>query len=338
MIVVNNFFKGILKRGIPIYTEELVSRVRNQGEDIIEVSCPKWARNLPPYLLNLIFILYEQVLVPCYGMYKGAYLVIYPYNSISFLDLLTGKGKLIVHDFISFEGDKIKLSAMYVKLCITFASKLSRDVIFISKSTKSDATKLGLFTNSNIKYLPNGFFCFEDAVKGKVKRDEGYILILTGHGENKDFRNALLTLESSDKLRKYKVKIVGFGNHVRLAQKIIDEVGGHDAKGRYFVYDFISFDKVLDLYANCTFVFVHSLHEGYGRAIAEAKLSRKKVICSDIPAFREQKSCEVYYYHDFSSFIKSCDDLLSSPPLDEQYECLENITYNETIKDIINGK
>ncbi|RJK03855.1 glycosyl transferase family 1, partial [Escherichia coli] len=37
-VIVNNFFDGILKRGIPIYTSELVQKLRDNNVQVIYVA------------------------------------------------------------------------------------------------------------------------------------------------------------------------------------------------------------------------------------------------------------------------------------------------------------
>ncbi len=41
MIVINNYFSGVLKRGIPIYTEELVLQMKKDSMQVCELTCPK---------------------------------------------------------------------------------------------------------------------------------------------------------------------------------------------------------------------------------------------------------------------------------------------------------
>lgn len=41
MIVINNYFSGVLKRGIPIYTEELVLQMKKDSMQVCELTCQK---------------------------------------------------------------------------------------------------------------------------------------------------------------------------------------------------------------------------------------------------------------------------------------------------------
>lgn len=52
MIVINNYFSGVLKRGIPIYTEELVLQMKKDSMQVCELTCPKVLYPLPAFIHN----------------------------------------------------------------------------------------------------------------------------------------------------------------------------------------------------------------------------------------------------------------------------------------------
>lgn len=103
MIVINNYFSGVLKRGIPIYTEELVLQMKKDSMQVCELTCPKVLYPLPAFIHNFLFIFYEQILTPLIGLILKSKFNIYPYNSTSIIDAYLGKSVVIIHDLISLK-------------------------------------------------------------------------------------------------------------------------------------------------------------------------------------------------------------------------------------------
>lgn len=95
MIVINNYFSGVLKRGIPIYTEELVLQMKKDSMQVCELTCPKVLYPLPAFIHNFLFIFYEQILTPLIGLILKSKFNIYPYNSTSIIDAYLGKSVVI---------------------------------------------------------------------------------------------------------------------------------------------------------------------------------------------------------------------------------------------------
>lgn len=299
MIVINNYFSGVLKRGIPIYTEELVIQMRKKSIKVIELKCPRLMHRLPFSIHNLMFVFYDQVLTPLLGLIVRSKYNIYPYNSVSILDSFIGKSVIIIHDLISLHKSKRSLSSKYVSFCLSTGSNFKSDYIYISKTTKRVIDNINLFNDSMGFYFPNTFYRFERIASETVRKDEGYILLVSGNGENKDLCGALeLYFSLKDNFR-LPLKILGCGNDLGFVNHLLENY-----EGRHLVevIPFIDMRDVVSLYCSSTFIWAHSKHEGYGRAVAEAKLSHKKILCSRIAAFSEQKDCNVYLYSNKDSF------------------------------------
>ncbi|EBX2805742.1 glycosyl transferase family 1, partial [Salmonella enterica subsp. enterica serovar Braenderup] len=94
-----------------------------------------------------------------------------------------------------------------------------------------------------------------------------------GVGDNKDLDGALKLYSSISKDERLPLKILGCGNAIERVKKIIDD---HRVQSEIEVIPFLDLDDVVSLYCNSTFIWAHSKYEGYGRAVAEAKLSHKK--------------------------------------------------------------
>ncbi|PSU81796.1 hypothetical protein C0W42_22690, partial [Photobacterium kishitanii] len=60
-ILIFNFYDGILKRGIPIYTNNLLELLKKENE-VKVIKAPQWILNKPRYIIDFFFVLYEQII------------------------------------------------------------------------------------------------------------------------------------------------------------------------------------------------------------------------------------------------------------------------------------
>lgn len=330
-IVVNNFFYGVLKRGIPIYTSELVAKLREEGVEVKELRCPKFLYGLPTWIHNFLFIIYDQIITPLFGLFHKTKYNIYPYNSLSLIDLFTNKPIIIIHDFISLNKNKKNISACYVRFCILSSSNRIRNVILISNTTAKLANKLSLFSNARQILLPNTFFSFKSLSDGVQKEDHGFLLLVSGMGKNKDIDTALELYFSIPIEYRIPLKILGCGGGRDVLKA---KIHGRDEFNTIEILKQIPLEDVVKLYAHCKFVWAHSLAEGYGRALAEGKISGKNILCTRIPAFIEQDNSNVFYYNDAKSFQQHYFNLIENTPVVDVCELKEHIKFSEELKKI----
>ncbi|EPA4625081.1 hypothetical protein ACLLVG_004818, partial [Salmonella enterica] len=130
-----------------------------------------------------------------------------------------GKSVVIIHDLISLRKKNHSLSAKYVSYCMLKASQLKADYIYISKTTKRVIDSIELFKNCKGYYFPNTFFRFEEIAKKNTILDLGYILLVTGVGDNKDLDGALKLYSSISKDERLPLKILGCGNAIERVKK-----------------------------------------------------------------------------------------------------------------------
>ncbi len=100
------------------------------------------------------------------------------------------------------------------------ASQLKADYIYISKTTKRVIDSIELFKNCKGYYFKH-IFRFEEIAKNTIL-DLGYILLVTGVGDNKDLDGALKLYSSISKDERLPLKILGCGNAIERV-KIIDD-------------------------------------------------------------------------------------------------------------------
>jgi len=297
-ILVNNFFHGVLQRGIPIYTENLCIALRQQGCEVTEWRCPFWLHGLPRWLLNMLFVLFEQCLMPIRGLFYDK--VVYPYNTVALLAACQHGSLLVVHDFIPNRRRDVSLAARYVKACQHLYAAAGGDVAYVSSTTARVAKVVGLFRRSRRYLFPNAFWTFRQAYHGPLPAPHAAVLLCSGSGSNKDLVGALALYRYSGMWQRYPLNILGLAGDGTLVADSLQrwpELAAHLS-----VLPQLDNSEVVRHYLQAPFVWVHSRREGYGRSIAEAKLCAKPVLASRIPPFVRQKDETVFLYATESEF------------------------------------
>lgn len=298
-IVLFNFFEGILLRGIPVYAGNLREALERHGVYCQEVVCPPIFRRLPRPMLNLLFIIYEQVVMPIYSIsYDG---VIYPYNSVSIIDSLRRRSLLIVHDFILLARRNRRFVARYIRLTQAIHRCLADNVAYVSRSSERLGRSSGRFRRSRTYLFPNGFYTFMRALPAIPSERQNHILLCSGWGANKDLSGALNLYRDSGLWRRQPLRILGIAGHseaVDTFRSLAPEVAANIT-----VLPRLQDTQVGEQYYAAAWVWVHSMKEGYGRSIAEARLCGCRVVASDIAPFREQRDRAVFLYRGLDGFV-----------------------------------
>lgn len=305
-ILIFNFFSGVMERGIPIYCKNLREALEMEGHHVVELCCPVWAHGLPKSVQNVLFMLYEQVLMPVLSLVHSK--SVYPYNTASVLGSLHPGALLIVHDFIPNRKADKSLVARYVRLTQWVHAALGRDVACVSTATYRVAVKLKAFAKSRRLVLPNGFWTFRAAIRGLTFPQGDQVLLCTGVGQNKDLRGALDLYASTLAQRRIPVALLGLAGDVTITRRWLTEHPEIDPT-LIRVLPRLTDAEVVEAYMRSRWVWVHSRNEGYGRSIAEAKCCAKYTIATNIPPFRDQKDHTVQLYGDRQSFAEAVDVL-----------------------------
>lgn len=318
-----NFFASVYDRGIPMYVQNLRAGLEQQGVVCREFRCPRLLRRLPKTLLNLAFVVCEQCVVPLLGM--GCDRVLYPYNSVSVADSMTGRAVLVVHDFISASTRRRSFLARYIRVTQRMHGRLGRDVVYISRSTERTGRRLKWFPRSRTYLLPNAFFRFMSSLRpGTVERG-GAVLLCAGWGENKDLGGALQLYRESGLCETRPLRILGIAGHEEKVEAFLEQYP--DLRDRITVLPRLEQAEVGDAYRRAAWAWVHSKKEGYGRPIAEAKLCGCRVVASDIPPFREQQDEQTFFYSGLSEFRAAwahCESALAGRAAGEPREPKEH--------------
>lgn len=316
-ILINNLFNGVLQRGIVNYTRNLSVCLSSMGQDVKMLNSDfiVFSSVAPRGLFNFAFVFCEQLVVPLMSIFFQR--VISPYNSASIiLSIFSNKQLLVVHDFIPYSYC-FSVSQLYLRSTVLIHSLFCRDVAFITTSVEREAIRRGLFLGSKRYILPNSFFEIEEFMnveKGK-QSCEDYVLLCSGTSKNKDLSGALDLLSHIEPSAQ--VVVLGAPQY---------DVGSSAHSSVVFL-EKLDISEVAKYYLNCKFVWVHSMSEGFGRSIVEARIAGKRVLASAIPEFLEQADENVYFYRNREEFVKGWN-IVSQQPSDVVYEC----GYNEITK------
>lgn len=305
-ILIFNFFSGVMERGIPIYCKNLREALEQDGHHVFELCCPVWAHDLPKLVQNILFMLYEQLLMPVLALFHSK--SIYPYNTASILGSLHPGCLLIVHDFIPNRKADKGLVARYVRLTQLVHAALGRDVACVSTATYRVAVKLKAFAKSRRIILPNGFWTFRAVIRGLSFPQGERVLLSTGVGQNKDLRGALDLYASVLADRRIPLALLGLAGDTTITHRWLAEHPELD-QALIRVLPRLTDSEVAEAYMRSRWVWVHSRNEGYGRSIAEAKCCAKYTIATNIPPFRDQKDHTVQLYGDRESFAEAVNAL-----------------------------
>ena len=307
-ILIFNFFGGVLKRGIPSYVENLSVALENEGLSCRQLRCPTALHRLPRPLLNFLFVFAEQVLTPLAGLWFDR--VIYPYNSASVAGSFSRKTAMIVHDFISSRGRSKSFTARYIRLTQAIHARGGRDVIYISRSTRRIGENLRKFPKCRTFLFPNAYYCFMRLISevSSVRGDE--VLLCTGWGKNKDLSGVLQLYLDSGLYKLRRICILGLAGHTEIVD---DFCRAHPAvAGKIRIMPEVNDRSVVQAYETTAWAWVHSIAEGYGRSIAEARLCGCRVVASNIAPFRKQIDEAAFLYRgleEFKGAVSRCEAL-----------------------------
>jgi glycosyltransferase involved in cell wall biosynthesis len=148
-----------------------------------------------------------------------------------------------------------------------------------------------------------------------------FVLIVAQHRANK---NILLALNVFDQLLQRKsidpnTLLLLVGNQGPETPMINSFIEQRSLEASFQAIDGVTDGELRWLYENCEFLMVPSSMEGFGLPLAEGLYCGSRVVCSDIPAFREigGDACNYFDLHaesDSSAMIEAICKALSTPP------------------------
>jgi glycosyltransferase involved in cell wall biosynthesis len=108
------------------------------------------------------------------------------------------------------------------------------------------------------------------------------------------------------------------GNHGPETAAIRSLIGQRSLEASVRLIDGVTDGELRWLYENCEFLMVPSSMEGFGLPIVEGLVCGSRVVCSDIPAFREigGEACHYFDLHaesDSSAMVEAICNALAGP-------------------------
>jgi hypothetical protein len=187
-ILINDFIGGVLDRGIPHYVRNIIFGLEEEGFRVSVVRAPAICRKLPRGVFYLLAVLFEQTIMPLIGMFKRADMTLYPYNSVAVIDLLTRRGKIVIHDLEQLNRG-LSPSKLYYLACYRALKWRKSPIFTIMELTRQRLIDSGLFGECPITILPVTFYAFEKlaAAQPPPGKTKNSILLCTGSNPNKDF-------------------------------------------------------------------------------------------------------------------------------------------------------
>lgn len=172
----------------------------------------------------------------------------------------------------------------------TIESRLNKfdQILGISNTTAADAAKFLQIDNSKINTIFFGVDV-EGSKPSSVLNDikEEFVLAVLGEDKRKNKENLLYAWkEVNSKLPNLRLKIVYKQSELEKISNslILKEI---NLGGMVEFLDFITEEKLQNLYNECTFTIFPSLYEGLGLPILESYLYQKACLTSDRSAMRE---------------------------------------------------
>jgi hypothetical protein len=276
------------------------------------VRAPGFCRKLPRSVFYLIATLFEQAVMPVIGLALRADLTLYPYNSVAIVDLLTKRGRIVVHDLEQLNR-RLSPSKLVYLGCYRALKYLHRPVYTIMALTRQRLLDSGLFAGCPIAILPVTFYAFEKLLDPEMAKHKAKasVLLCTGSNGNKDFDTVVSDYLPQVLAQGFRVSVVGLHKASDAARYA--SLGAFVASGQLRICGQLSDAEVARQYQTHEIVWVHSLREGFGRCVVEGRLAGARVLCSNIPEFKSQhdelRDGDIYLYDSPADFMATLDRL-----------------------------
>lgn len=273
-------------RGISKYTSEVRDMIQADGATVYTLIMPKLFGYAPHKIQVLLFILFQQIVLPIYAFLKRPDVIFDAYNSYSFLTALRWRYVYVIHDFIPFSYKRWwtkpgsvyqrflhKLSPFFPKLELYYINETVAKVGYeIVKKYDGVIPNVVRPLRHNDKDDPNAL-----AIMKEIQftyPDRLIITTISGNGMNKDFNGLIKLLNKTGK----KIVIIAFGFESFEISRSYDSV--------CCICPGVVSAEYIGTAISCSDLFVfHSLQEGFGRPVIEALLEGVKVLTvSHIPA------------------------------------------------------
>jgi glycosyltransferase involved in cell wall biosynthesis len=154
----------------------------------------------------------------------------------------------------------------------------------------------------------------------EVLKGRSFIVCVAQHRSNKNIPLAIRVFERlvSERILPAEARLVVIGIPGPETRTIEDEIRNARLSRRVLLFSGLSDAEMRWCYENCAMLLAPSSMEGFGLPVAEALLAGARVVCSDIPAFREVggEACHyVPWQNDpVDTYVRAVRDALKAVP------------------------
>jgi len=151
-------------------------------------------------------------------------------------------------------------------------------------------------------------------------KDRRFLLCVAQHRSNKNIPLAIRVFEGllAKKILPVEARMVVVGIPGPETQKIEEEIRNARLNHKVLLFSGLSEGELRWCYHGCDLLLAPSSTEGFGAPVAEALLAGARVVCSDIPAFREVGGDACHYVpwtqDQINAYIEAVRDALDTAP------------------------
>lgn len=318
-VLIADFFGTIKERGIAAYVRDLEAIAAPMADTVV-LRAPAWVRRQRQPVQNLLMALHEQLVVPLHALRHRPDLILFPYNSSSFLLSLSSRTVCVIHDLIPYRRRNRGswLSFAYVACSARWHARLGRRFVAVSSFTARTLRAVPRFDASPIVTIPNCFTALPPRAPLSPVALRRRVTLISGVGPNKAFAQALDLMEQAaahPALAGVAFDVIGFGDEHGRAVAMIEAAR---AAGRRLpptaVHPLLPRADLDALIARNAVTWAHSLAEGFGRVVVEGRAAGRPVVMSRLPVFRALRDDYTFLYsnRDRDSFCRALDDALAA--------------------------
>jgi len=326
-ILIADFFGTVKERGIAAYVRDLEA-VAEPIAKVITLRAPTWVRGRPQAVQNLLMVFHEQLIVPLHALFRRPDLILFPYNTGSFLLSLSPRTVCVIHDLIPYKrrDRRLSLSFLYVACTAKWHARLGRRLVAVSSFTARTLKAIPLFKRCSVTVIPNCFSADSRAEWASASiASKHRVTLISGIGANKAFPRTLELMafaKASDGLTDLEFDVVGFGpEHERATVMIADARARGLKLPSIKVHPLISRAELDSMLAENAVTWVHSRAEGFGRVLVEGRMAGRPVVMSKLPVFRALRDSFTFGYRndDSAAFAQAMRSALRFSESAERY-------------------
>lgn len=312
IIYVNARFITQPLTGVQRYAFEVCIQMKKMNPGIIflspkNVMQPEWKKLLGVKTIGLLTgHLWEQIELPIYLLRMKKGLLFSPCNTGP---LLVGKHCLTLHDvaFKIFETSHTHLFRKWYNFLIPKLCKSALHLFTVSETVKNEIVSLYHLNPKKISITYNGIAETMKSKSASPLAKEKIILTVGSLTNQKNTQFLITGFLASALAQDYQLIIIGKTNGIFKSVSL-------ESNPKIKWIDDVTDTQLIEYYKKAEIACFLSLYEGFGIPVLESLQFQCKVICSDIPTFRELYNgvvsfCDVTNSAAFTGMLNQIDSI-----------------------------